>query len=117
MIVRRLIAAIQQQSRKNRRYRLQLAEAAARASYPEVWQRVERRTTDMSPAEARGYVRSICVRQTNRELRQLMIGYPRLDQSEFGVILERAVEHVVRMIVTQRVRPTTSDIWRPRAAA
>ncbi|MCG8583633.1 MAG: hypothetical protein MI757_02870 [Pirellulales bacterium] len=117
MIVRRLISAAQNRSRKNKRRRLQLAEAAARASYASVWQRVEQRTAGMSAAEARGYIRSISVRHTSCELRQLMIGYPRLAQSEYDSILDRAVDHVVRMIVSGRTVPSASDEWQRRVAA
>ena len=117
MPFRRLIAAVQSRGRKHQRQRMQLAEAAARASYPEIWQRVASRTNDMTLAEARGYVRSVSVQQTNRELRQLMIGYPRISESEFGSILDRAVEHVARMILSQRSSRLAPEFWAGRQAA
>jgi hypothetical protein len=117
MLIHRLISAVQSRSRRNNRHRLQLAEAAARASYPAVWQRVEGRTSVMSQAEARGYIRSISVRSTNRELRQLLIGYPRISETEFSTILDRAVEHVVRMIASQSTTRTATHAWQTRQAA
>ena len=104
MPVRRMIAMVRSRSRQQQRHRLQLSEAAARASYSAVYERIGTRTTEMSLAEARGYVRSVSVRATRRELRQLLIGHPSLAESEFVLMLDRAVEHVTRMILSRRLQ-------------
>ncbi len=117
MPVRRLIAMVRSRGRQQQRHRLHLSEAAARASYAAVYERIGTRTSEMSLAEARGYVRSISVRRTDRELRQLLIGHPRLEESEFATMLERAVEHVVRMILSQRAQRGLSEQWLQQKAA
>jgi hypothetical protein len=115
MLVRRLTAAIQGRGRRNNRS--QLAEAAARASYLAVWQRVRRRTQDMTLSEARGYVRSVSMREARQQLNQLLIGYPRLDENQRRSILDRAVEHVMRMVLSQRASRSLPEFWLSRKAA
>ena len=117
MPVRSLIAMLRNRGRQLKRHRLQLSEAAARASYPAVYDRIGTRTIEMSLAEARGYVRSISVRATDRELRQLLIGYPRLSDADYRAMLDRAVDHVVRMILSQRFQRGLPEVWQHQRAA
>lgn len=65
---------------------------------PAVWDRVEGRTSRMSPAEARGYIRARCATVVHEQVGQALRKHPNWPTTLHTEVLARTADDTVRAI-------------------
>jgi hypothetical protein len=65
---------------------------------PTVWDRVEGRTSRMSPAEARGYIRARCAAVVHEQVEQALRKHPNWPTTLRTEVLERTADDTVREV-------------------
>ncbi len=82
---------------------VQVVDQLVEASQKAVWQRVEGRIEQMSPAESRGYIRARAARTVWRHTDALLLVHPSLAPFRRQII-HRVTDNVVRRLQVHRVR-------------